>query len=153
MRIDEAKKQSGLSDNEFKASVGVLKKRGLIELKKEKIIFNADKEEISKKSPEESLLESLPLEYNLLNSEQLSAFKSLEKRKEIVEVNEEEIVNIKITNLGKRVVETGIKRKNLIEQVTSERFLQKILYGKEKNFVDMTWFFLFLHSAEEKGIL
>ncbi len=120
LKLDEAKKQSGLSDNEFRASIGVLKKRGLIELKKEKIIFNADKEEISKKSPEEFLLESLPLEYSSLSSEQLSILGSLEKRKNIVEINEEKIINIKITSLGKQVIEKDIKGKYLIEQITPE---------------------------------
>ncbi|GAH93640.1 unnamed protein product, partial [marine sediment metagenome] len=85
-RLDDAQKQGKLSDNEFKASIGVLKKKALIELKKEKIIFNANKEEISKKSPEEIFLDSLPLDYDSLSPEQLFAFSSLEKRRGIIEI-------------------------------------------------------------------
>ena len=51
LNLDEARKQSNLSGDEFKASIGVLKSKSLIELRKGKIIFNANKEEISKKSP------------------------------------------------------------------------------------------------------
>lgn len=132
LKLDEAQKQSGLSDNEFRASIGVLKKRNLIELKKEKIIFNADKEEISKKTLEEALLESLPLEYNSLGSEQLSVLDSLGKRKEIVEINEEKIIDIKITTLGKQVIERDIKGKYLIEQITPETLKRDSLWKGKK---------------------
>jgi phenylalanyl-tRNA synthetase alpha chain len=132
LKLDEAKKQSGLSDNEFRASIGVLKKRNLIELKKEKMIFNAEKEEISKKTPEESLLESLPSEYNSLSPEQLSVLDSLEKRKEIIEINEEKIIDIKITVFGKQVIESGSKGKYLIEQITPEILKRDSLWKGKK---------------------
>jgi len=132
LKLDEAKKQSGLSDNEFKASIGVLKKRNLIELKKEKIIFNADKEEISKKSPEEFLLESLPLEYDWLSPEQLLILGSLKKRKEIIEINEEKIIDIKITGFGKKIIETDIKGKYLIEQITPDILKRDSLWKGKK---------------------
>lgn len=133
LKLDEAQKQSKLSDNEFKASIGVLKKKALIELKKEKIIFNANKEEISKKSPEEIFLDSLPLDYDSLSPEQLFAFGSLEKRKEIIEINEKKIIDIEITSFGKRIIETDIKGKYLIEQITPE-ILEKDSLWKGKKF-------------------
>jgi len=133
LKLDEAQKQGKLSDNEFKASIGVLKKKALIELKKEKIIFNANKEEISKKSPEEIFLDSLPLDYDSLNPEQLFALDSLEKRKEIIEINEKKIIDIKITSFGKKIIETDIKGKYLIEQITSE-ILEKDSLWKGKKF-------------------
>jgi len=133
LKLDEAQKQGKLSDNEFKASIGVLKKKALIELKKEKIIFNANKEEISKKSPEEIFLDSLPLDYDSLNPEQLFALDSLEKRKDIIEINEKKIIDIKITSFGKKINETDIKGKYLIEQITSE-ILEKDSLWKGKKF-------------------
>jgi len=133
LKLEEAKKQSKLSDNEFRASIGVLKKKALIELKKGKIIFNANKEEISKKSSEESLLEALPLEYDSLSSEQLSVLGSLEKRKEIIEINEKNIIELKITPFGKRIIEMNVKGKYLIEQITPE-ILKKDSLWKGKKF-------------------
>ena len=82
--LSEAQKESKLSNDEFKASLGALKKKVLIELKNGKIVFNANKEEISKKSFEESLIESLPLEYESLSPKQLHALKFLENRKGII---------------------------------------------------------------------
>ncbi len=133
LKLDEAQNQSKLSDNEFKASIGVLKKKALIELKKEKIIFNANKEEISKKSIEEIFLDSLPLDYDSLTPEQLFALDSLEKRKEIIEITEKKIIDIKITSLGKEIIETDIKGKYLIEQITPE-ILEKDSLWKGKKF-------------------
>ena len=133
LKLDEAQNQSKLSDNEFKASIGVLKKKALIELKKEKIIFNANKEEISKKSLEEIFLDSLPLDYDSLSPEQLFALSSLEKRKEIIEIIEKKIIDIEITSLGKEIIETNIKEKYLIEQITPE-ILEKDSLWKGKKF-------------------
>jgi phenylalanyl-tRNA synthetase alpha chain len=133
LNLDEAQKQSNLSDDEFKASIGVLKKKALIELKKGKIIFNANKEEIAKKIPEESFIESLPIEYDSLGPEQLYAFKSLEKRKDIVQIKEEKIIEIKITDLGEKIVSLSEKSKDMIEQITSET-LKKDSTWKGKKF-------------------
>ena len=132
LRLNEAQKQSGLSDDEFKASIGALKKNNLIELKKEKIIFSANKEEIAKKSREELFLETLPLEYEFLNEDQLSILDSLKKRKDLVQINEKKIISIKITNLGKKIIEADTGRKDLIEQITPEILKKDILWKGKK---------------------
>src|SRR3989344_2977885 len=69
--LKDAQKESKLSNDEFKASLGALKRKALIELKNNRIILNANKEEISKKTLEELFLETLPIEYEFLKSEQL----------------------------------------------------------------------------------
>src|SRR4030042_2986219 len=76
LKLDEAQKQSSLSDDEFKVSVGVLKKKVLVEIKNGKIILTGKIDEISKKSLEELFIESLPLDYNSLTPEQSYALKS-----------------------------------------------------------------------------
>ncbi len=92
LKLDEAQKQSSLSQDEFKASIGVLKKKALIDIKNEKVILAGKGEEISKKSLEELFIESLPREYSSLSPEQLYALKSLERRKDIVLIKEEETI-------------------------------------------------------------
>lgn len=131
--LEEAKKTSSLSDDEFKASLGALKKKELIELKNKKIIFNANKEEISRKSIEESLIESLPLEYSSLSTEQLSALKLLQNRKDIIQIKENKIIQIQITSLGKKILNSKIKSEELIEQITPE-ILKKENSWKRKKF-------------------
>ena len=116
--LKDAKLQSKLSNDEFKASLGVLKKKALIELKNGKIVFNAKKEEITKKMLEESFIESLPLELDTLDPEQKFAFDSLQKRKNIVQLEEKKKVKIRITPLGKEISRKKIEGKELIEQIT-----------------------------------
>ena len=118
--IEEAKNKSRLSEDEFKASLGVLKGKALVELKNRKIILGAKKEEIAKKTLEEFLIESLPLEYESLTPEQMFAFKSLQKRKNIIELKEHKKILIKITDLGKGIISEKIGDENLIEQITPE---------------------------------
>ncbi len=133
LQLQEAQKQSSLSNDEFKASIGALKKKAMIELKNQKIILSANKEEISKKSFEESFIESLPIEYDSLSSEQLYALKSLQNRKDIIQIKEEKIINIEITELGKKVISQEIEVKGLIEQITPE-ILKKASQWKGKKF-------------------
>ncbi len=132
LKIDEIKKESKLSDDEIKASIGALKKRDLIELRKEKIIFSANKEEISKKSSEEALIEILPYDYEKLDSEQTTALENLKKRKDIVQINEEKNIEIEITPIGKKIMESEIKEGDLIEQITPETLKKDSLWKRKK---------------------
>ncbi len=133
VEFKEAQKESNLSDDEFKVSIGVLKKKAMIELKNRKIIFSANKEEMSKKTLEESFIELLPLEYDVLSPEQLYALKSLQSRKDIIQIREEKTINIEITDLGKKIIDSKIKTQNLIEQITPE-ILKKDSQWKGKKF-------------------
>ncbi len=130
--LAQAQKESKLSIDEFKASLGVLKKKALIELNKGKIILNANKEEISKKSLEEIFLEALPKEYDKLTDEQKYSLKSLQNRKNIIQIKEEKTIQIEITDLGKSVMKAGISSKNLIEQVTPEILKKESLWKGKK---------------------
>ena len=139
LKLKEAQEQSGLSNDEFKASIGALKKKALIELKNGRIIFNANKEEISKKMLEETFIESLPIDYDSLSPEQLHAFKSLQNRKDIIQITEKKITEISVTNLGKKLINSKIKTQNLIEQVTPEILKKDSLWkGKKFRRYDLT---------------
>ncbi len=131
--LKDAQKESKLSNDEFKASLGALKRKALIELKNNRIILNANKEEISKKTLEELFLETLPIEYEFLKSEQLFALKNLQNRKEIVQIREEKKIEIEITSLGREILNSKIKSEDLIEQITSE-ILKKEINWKGKKF-------------------
>lgn len=114
----DVQKLSKLSDDEFKASIGALKKKALIELKKGKIILIANKEEISKKSLEEIFLETLPLELDLLTSEQSYALKSLQNRKDIIQIVDHKKIDLEITEFGKKLMRSDIQSEHLIEQIS-----------------------------------
>ena len=139
LKLDEAQKQSGLSDDEFKVSLGSLKKKALIEINNEKIVLSARTEEISKKSLEELFLELLPIEYNLLKPEQLFALKSLEKRRDIIRIKEEEIILINVTKLGEEIIKSEKKVGELIEAVTPQMLEKESLWkGKKFRRYDVT---------------
>jgi len=118
LSFKDAQKQSGLSPDEFKASLGALRSKAMIEMVNGKIAFNAKKEEISKKSLEEQLIELLPIEYDSLTPEQLFALKSLQNRKGIVYILEQKTINIEVTEFGKQLMNSEIKSEDLIEQIT-----------------------------------
>ncbi len=132
LKFQEAQKESKLSNDEFKAALGALKKKAVIELKNGKIVFNANKEEITRKSLEELFIESLPIEYDKLNPEQLHGLKTLQNRKDIIQIKEEKTIEIKITPLGKKLMASGIKSSDLIEQITSDMLKKDSLWKRKK---------------------
>lgn len=129
----EAQKKSGLSNEEFKVSLGILRSRMMVEIKNKKLVFNVNREEISKKLPEEMFIESLPLNYDSLNDEQIQLLKKLRKRRGLVKVKEESVVKIDITELGKEIIDLNIKSTGFIEQITPE-ILKKESSWKGKKF-------------------
>lgn len=139
LSLKDAQKQSKLSNDEFKISIGVLKKKAMIEIKNSKIILNANNEEIAKKTLEEIFLENLPAEYDALPPEQLHALKSLENRKNIIETKTENIIEIKLTELGKKLISKKINQKEMIEQITPAILKnEKLWKGKKFRRYDVT---------------
>jgi phenylalanyl-tRNA synthetase alpha chain len=137
--IPNAIKIGKLSQDEFKASLGALKKKAMIELQNGKIVLNAKKEEIAKKSLEEQFIERLPKDFDSLEPEEHFALKTLEQRKGIILIEEKKKITIKITNLGKRVLKEKIKDKDLIEQITPKILCsEKNWKGKKFRRYDIT---------------
>ncbi|MFZ1970641.1 MAG: phenylalanine--tRNA ligase subunit alpha [Candidatus Nanoarchaeia archaeon] len=118
--FEDAQKQSNLSDDEFRASLGTLKRKSLIDIVNKRIILNSGSDESSKKMPEEVFIESLPLNQNSLSQDQNSIFKELQKRRNIIELREEKNIKIKVTDKGKQLINSRIKSENLIEQLTPQ---------------------------------
>ncbi|MBI2046888.1 phenylalanine--tRNA ligase subunit alpha [Candidatus Pacearchaeota archaeon] len=131
LSLDDAKKASRLSDNEFKAAIGALKKKAFAELRNGKLILTAKKEEISKKSLEENFLSSLPLEHDKLQPEQAHSLKNLLQRRDIVKIEEKKEVIFELTESGREIVRIApIKTEELIEQLTPEIITAESWRGK-----------------------
>lgn len=116
--LEDTQKQSNLSDDEFRVSLGALKRKSLIDIVNNRIILNSGNDESSKKMPEEIFIESLPLNQNSLSPEQVIIFKELQKRRNIIEIREEKDIRLKVTDKGKQLIKSRIKSENLIEQLT-----------------------------------
>ena len=136
--FSDAKKESKLTDDEVKASIGVLKKKGMLEIKNNKIILSGDRQEISKKFPEELFIDSLPVDFDSLSEEQMNAFKSLKDRKDIVQITEEKPLIIKPTEFGKKLAGEKLSSEGMIEQITPEIFLKDAWKGKRFRRYDVT---------------
>ncbi len=140
MSLSEAKKQSDLSDNEFKAALGVLKKKALINLVNGRIILTGSKGEIIKHSLEEKFLESLPRKLDSLEDEEKFAFENLGSRKNIVDVIDEKTVEFKVTKLGGELVDKGLDENadKMIEAVSSDMIKAGSWKGKKFRRYDIT---------------
>ena len=117
--FDQSQQNARLTDNEFKVSLGVLKRKALIIIKNGKISLNASREDLAKKMPEELLIEKLPLEEKALSSDQRVVYEVLKKRKDIIEIQEQTTTNFELTDLGRQLAGKEIKSA-LLEEVTSE---------------------------------
>jgi phenylalanyl-tRNA synthetase alpha chain len=132
LKMEDAQRKASLSDDEFKASLGVLKKKALIGLKNGKIILTERKEEVFRKSLEELFIESLPLVCDELTPEQLYALKSLQNRKNIIQIKEEETLAIYITPLGEKIIKSGGEIGELIENITPKLLERESLWKGKK---------------------
>ncbi len=133
--LTEAKKLSGLNDNEFQASLGALKKKALVSLAEGNLTFTGTREEISKKALEEQLIEILPIEFDKLAPEHKFALDQLKNRKNIVEINNKTIVEFSLTDLGKEIAKDSVKisadSKDYIEAITPEIIAGNAWKGKK----------------------
>lgn len=136
--FQDAQKQAGLSDDEFKSALGVLKKKVFIEIKNGKIFLNANKTEIAKRMLEETFIESLPRSYDSLKAEEQFALSSLQNRKEIIETKDSTEIKIHIEDLGKKLMKLKIKEMDLIEQLDPEMIKNDSWKGKKFRRYDVT---------------
>jgi len=138
--LNKAKKQSGLSENEFKAALGVLKKKALINLINGKIMLAGSKGEITKHNLEEKFLESLPRKLDSLEDEEKFAFENLKSRKNILDVIDKKIVEFKVTKLGSELISKGLDEKinEMIEAVSPNLIKTAGWKGKKFRRYDLT---------------
>jgi len=137
--LQEAKKQSKLNDNEFKAALGALKKKALINLINKNIILSGKKQEITEKTLEEKFLESLPKNLNQLQPEEKFAFESLKSRKNIIDVLDKKIIQFTLTELGQQIINADLtKSSNLIETLTPNMIKTSSWKGKKFRRYDIT---------------
>jgi phenylalanyl-tRNA synthetase alpha chain len=131
LRLEDAK-ETKLSENEFKAAIGALKKKAMIEMKEGKIVLTSTMTEVGKKMLEESFLESLPLKLEELKPEQRFALKSLESRKDIVKIEERKETGFEITPLGLKLTKEDLSEaEKLLENLTPEALREESWKGKK----------------------
>jgi len=130
--INEAKQQSRLNDNEFKAALGVLKKKALVNLLNGNIILIGKKQEIAQKTLEEKFLEELPKNSDQLQPEEKFAFENLKSRRNIIDVQDKRIFQFSLTEIGKKLTKEDLsKSENTIEALTPALIKSEQWKGKK----------------------
>lgn len=135
--IGEIRDITGLNENEAKIALGILKRKGLTEIKEGRLHLGGKSNELSKKMIEELFLEKLPLEFEKLIGEDKKIFNELLSRKDIVEVSEEKTIFVKLTELGEKISSLDLKS-DLIEQLTPEIIRKNSWKGKKFRRYDLT---------------
>lgn len=120
-----------LNENEAKIALGVLRKKAMINISSGgKILLNAKKEEIVKKSLEEQFIEKLPLNLSQLKPEEQFALKNLESRKDIVKIKDTKTFFCNLTAIGKKLSNSNLDL-DLIEQLTPKIIQSQSWKGKK----------------------
>lgn len=114
-----------VSKEELNISLGVLKKKAAIQLKKEGnellvSITDAGKALLEKESLEEKFLKQLPLDLASLEPEQKFAYDSLKSRRNIIKTDLVKIRKVALTELGKKLAKEKVTGKELIDALTPE---------------------------------
>lgn len=119
---------ANLSEDEFSISLGLMKKKGAIDIKKEGndliiSITNNGKEIAKKLSLEELFLKKLKTEspeISKLKDEEKFAYEELKKRKDIVDVKKETEFFYELNENGKKLSKVKINEDDIIDNLSSE---------------------------------
>jgi phenylalanyl-tRNA synthetase alpha chain len=135
--IGEIRNVCGLNENEARIALGTLKKKALVEIKDGRLSLNAKPEEVTNKMIEEVFMEKLPMDLDGVVDMDKLAFENLRGRKDIVEVEERKTVRVRLTDLGKKIVEMDLDG-DLIEALTPKILKGNAWKGKKFRRYDLT---------------
>ena len=135
--LGEALKQSKLNENEFKAALGALKKKALINLTNGNIVLSGTKQETTIKTLEEKFLETLPRDLDSLKPEEKYALESLKSRKDIINIQDTKTIEFIVTPLGEKLTHQK-ESKDMIEIITPNLIKTGLWKGKKFRRYDIT---------------
>ncbi|MBI4143530.1 phenylalanine--tRNA ligase subunit alpha [Candidatus Woesearchaeota archaeon] len=133
--VSEIAKKSGLSDEEIAISLGALKSKAAIEIEKGKellvSITDNGRHLLKHGFPEEQFLkERFPKESSSLNEEEKFVLENLRKRKKIVKVELSKVINVELTETGKKLLKEKIED-DLIEKLSPSLIKASAWKGKK----------------------
>jgi len=128
--LGEIKNVCDLNENEAKVSVGVLKKKALVDIKEGRVVLTATEAEVKKENLEEKFLKKLPTEIKSLEPEEKFALESLKNRKDIIEIKNEKTITVSLTESGKKLSKEEINE-DMIEQLTPKIISSEGWKGKK----------------------
>lgn len=126
--VSKLARETGLSKEEVNICLGLLRQRGLILLLKDKDlsvkITDSGKKALQSPFSEESFLEkTFPVELSSLNSSERRVLDDLRRRKEIVRVDVQKIKRVELTDVGRKLLELGVRDENIIDSLSPQLLL------------------------------
>lgn len=137
--ISQIKSKLGLSQEEINISIGILKRKKAIEIKKEEkdlrlFLSPHAKELLEKEFLEERIIQELSrktIYLDELTKSHKDLIEDLKKRKEIVKIEKLKVKQIYTSQLGRQILLMDIKSRDLIESLTHEILINKTYTKKE----------------------
>ena len=133
LTLDEIRENGHLTKEEVNIALGLLKKKGAIEIMPGTRVDITEEGRIliDKTSLEEDFLKKLPLETNHLSEEEKYAYEELKKRKQIIRTDVLKTRYVKLTKLGEEL--SNLKLSNqFIDSLTQDMLINGS--WKDKNF-------------------
>ena len=133
LTVNQAKKETNLTNDEINAAIGTLRKRNLIFITKDKKlkIIESGKKILEKGLPEEQFLKKeFPLKYSDIKDKKI--IESLRARKNILKIETTKSISANLTETGQKILESGTKLTDTIDSLTS--FMIKYRSWKGKKF-------------------
>jgi len=135
--IGEIRNVCGLNENEARIALGTLKKKALVEIKDGRLSLNARPEEVTNKMIEEVFMEKLPIELDDVADLDKLALANLMGRKDIVEIEEQKVMKVKLTELGVKISKMDLGG-DMIEALTPKILKGSGWKGKKFRRYDLT---------------
>ncbi|AJF62152.1 TPA: phenylalanine--tRNA ligase subunit alpha [Candidatus Woesearchaeota archaeon] len=135
LSLAEIGKKAGLDQNELSISMGLLRKKNAIDVKKDKelivSISKEGKEFLKKETAEEKFLDlHFPVEESKLEKDQKAVFDEFMKRKEIVKKDRRAMREISLTGTGEKLSKLKISD-NVADKLTSKMLKEGSWQKKE----------------------
>ncbi len=135
MALSDLSRKTGLTENEISISIGQLKKKAAIDIRKDKeMVFSITPEGkrlLEKKSPEEMFLSrSFPLDEKELSANERMLAGELLRRKEILKKEKKSLKKIFLTPLGKQVSMLKLSA-GVVDKITPSMLKDRSWKGKE----------------------
>ena len=142
--LSEIAKKTGLEREEIGISIGALKQKAAINVGKEGSepaaeITEQGKALLKKEWLEEKFLKkTFPVDVKSLSPEEKFALEALKKRREIVKVSVVKEVIPHLTDIGKKLIKSGVKSENVIESLTPEMLKSSTWKNKKFRHYDVS---------------
>ncbi|MEM3154663.1 MAG: phenylalanine--tRNA ligase subunit alpha [Candidatus Woesearchaeota archaeon] len=135
--------KTGLSKEEVNICLGLLRQKGAITLLKEKelivkITDNGKRLLNSEFIEEKFLKRKFPARLEELKAEEKQALEQLKKRKDIIQTETKKIKKSKLTDLGRKLVATGVRDENIVDTTTPQILQEGAWKGKTFRRYDVT---------------